>query len=93
MLLLIAIKFVIKIILFSVRLELQELSLSSDGTLSPIQSSPVWDYQAIFDQSEHSHESDIPISREVNDFTKQNEKYTPLFKHTINEHILLIILC
>ncbi|XP_063675387.1 uncharacterized protein LOC134812123 isoform X1 [Bolinopsis microptera] len=50
------------------RLELQELSGSSDGTLSPIlQPSPTWDYQAIFDQSENSPDSDIPHSTQVSD--------------------------
>ena len=48
------------------RLELQQLSGSTDGALSPIlQPSPTWDYQAIFDQSENSPDSDIPHSTQV----------------------------
>jgi hypothetical protein len=45
-------------------MELQELSICSDGALSPIQSPP-WNYQAIFDQSENSPYPDIPSSTQV----------------------------
>ena len=48
------------------RLELQDLSLSSDSALSAGQMSPTWDYQAIFEQSENSPNSDIPNSTQVN---------------------------